>query len=103
MSLHEKKGYIFYAGAKGNTTGIFKNWSKCNASVNKVSMANYKGFRSLEEAKQFLRRARVQCTWADFDQSHLDSLCEDGSSADSVSQSRSPFSDALFFSQGYSL
>ena len=94
MSEHKKKkGYIFYAVGKGNTTGIFKNWLKCNAAVNKVSGANYKGFRSLEEAEQFLRRAGVQCTWVDFDQSYLDSTCKDSSSAESVSRSRSPLSD----------
>ena len=65
-----------------------------------MSRANYKGFRSLEEAEQFLRRAGVQCTWADFDQSHLNSLCKDGSSADSVSDHPSLmlyFFPGLFF------
>ena len=96
MSEHKKKkGYtcIFYAVAKGNTTGIFNNWLKCNAEVNKVSGVNYKGFWSLEEAEQFLRRAGVQCTWVDFNQSYLDSICRDSSSAESVSRSRSPLSD----------
>ena len=58
-----------------------------------MSGANDKGFRSLEEPVEFLRRAGVQCTWVDFDQSYLDSLCKDSSSADSVSRSRSPLSD----------
>ena len=48
MSEHKrKKGYIFYVVAKGNTTGIFKNWLKYNAAVNKVSGADFKGFRFL--------------------------------------------------------
>ena len=54
-----------------------KNWLKYNAAVNKVSGADYKGFWSLEIAEQFLS------TWADFDQSYLDSLCKDSSSAES--------------------
>ena len=52
MSEHKtKKGYVFYAVAKGNTTGIFKSWLKRNAAMNKVSGANCKGFWSLEEAE----------------------------------------------------
>ena len=58
-----------------------------------MSGANYKGFRSLEEPVEFLRHAGVQCTWADFDQAYIDSLCEDSSTAESVSRSRSPLSD----------
>ena len=83
----EERLYISVV-AIGNTTEIFKNLVKCNAAVNKVRPANYKGFRSLEE-----RGAGVQCKWTDFDQSYLESLCKDSSSADSVSPSRSHLSD----------
>ena len=58
-----------------------------------MSGADYKGFRSLEEAEQILRRAGVPCTWVDFDQPYLDSICKDSSSAESVSRSRSPLFD----------
>ena len=83
----KKKGYSFYAVATGNRTGIFKNWLKCNDSVNKVSGATFKGFRTLENAERYLTKAGVQCTWVDFGQEYVDALDELESSK---SRSRSP-------------
>ena len=82
----EKKGYIFLVLQKATPQEYSKICS--NVTQNKVRPANYKGFQSLEE-----RGAGVQCKWTDFDQSHLESLCKDSSSADSVSLSRSHLSD----------
>jgi len=44
----------YYAVKKGKVTGIFNNWKDCKASVDGVTGAVYKGFGSLEEAKDFL-------------------------------------------------
>ena len=44
----------FYAVKKGKVTGIFDNWNDCKASVDGFSGAEYKGYPTLEEAKQYL-------------------------------------------------
>ena len=44
----------FYAVKIGKTTGIFTTWSECEASVHGYPGAKYRGFATLEEAKQYL-------------------------------------------------
>lgn len=44
----------YYAVKKGKVKGVFDNWKDCKASVDGVTGAVYKGFGSLEEAKDFL-------------------------------------------------
>lgn len=43
-----------YAVKKGKETGIFDNWEACKASVTGYPGAEYKGFFSEEEAKDYL-------------------------------------------------
>lgn len=44
----------FYSVARGLTTGIFTDWSKCELSVHRFRHAVYKGFKTIDEAIQFL-------------------------------------------------
>lgn len=44
----------YYAVKKGITTGIFDNWADCKAAVDGYSGAEYKGFTTLLEARQYL-------------------------------------------------
>jgi ribonuclease H-related protein len=44
----------FYAVKIGKTTGIFTTWSDCEASIHGYPGAKYRGFATLEEAKQYL-------------------------------------------------
>lgn len=44
----------FYAVKKGKTTGIFSNWADCKASVDGYSGAEYKGFATLAEAREYM-------------------------------------------------
>lgn len=44
----------FYAVRKGKKTGIFRTWEECKASVNGYSGAEYKGFPTLEQAREFM-------------------------------------------------
>lgn len=44
----------FYAVKKGLTPGIYTNWADCQAQINGFSGAIYKGFETLEEAKDFV-------------------------------------------------
>ena len=44
----------FYAVKKGLTPGIYTNWPDCQAQINGYSGAVYKGFATLEEAKEFM-------------------------------------------------
>ena len=43
-----------YAVKKGIVTGIFYNWDDCKASVDGYPGAEYKGFATEEEAKEYL-------------------------------------------------
>lgn len=47
-------GKKYYAVKRGKTTGIFKSWEECKASVDGYSGAEYKGFALLEEAEAYL-------------------------------------------------
>lgn len=46
-----------YAVKKGKHTGIFYTWEKCKAQVDGFSGAEYKSFKSEEEAKKYLTNA----------------------------------------------
>ncbi len=51
-------GKKYYAVKKGKSTGIFKSWEECKASVDGYSGAEYKGFALLEEAEAYLEGAQ---------------------------------------------
>lgn len=44
----------FYAVRKGKKTGIFETWDDCKDAVSGYPGAEYKGFQTLAEARQFL-------------------------------------------------
>ncbi len=44
----------FYAVKKGRVPGIYKTWAECKANVDGFSGATYKGFKTLEEAEEFM-------------------------------------------------
>ncbi|MDE7352799.1 MAG: ribonuclease H family protein [Acetatifactor sp.] len=44
----------YYAVRKGKTTGIYRTWEECRASVEGVPGAVYKSFKTLSEAEAFL-------------------------------------------------
>jgi len=44
----------FYAVKKGRIPGIYKTWAECKANVDGFSGATYKGFKTLEEAEEFM-------------------------------------------------
>lgn len=44
----------FYAVKKGKTTGIFATWADCKASVDGYPGAEYKGFATLTEAREYM-------------------------------------------------
>jgi ribonuclease HI len=46
----------YYAVKKGIKTGIFNNWEECKENVMGFQGAEYKSFKSLEEAKNYLSR-----------------------------------------------
>lgn len=43
-----------YAVKKGNKTGIFENWSECQAATKGFSGAEFKSFTTIEEAETYL-------------------------------------------------
>ncbi len=43
-----------YAVRKGKTTGIFESWNDCKASVDGYPGAEFRGFFTMEEAKEYL-------------------------------------------------
>lgn len=47
-------GRKIYAVKKGKTTGIYRNWEECRASVEGYPGAEYKGFSSENEAMEYL-------------------------------------------------
>jgi len=44
----------YYAVKKGKTTGVFKSWDECRNAVEGYSGAQYKGFSTLKEAREYL-------------------------------------------------
>jgi ribonuclease HI len=53
--MGKKSGPGFYAVARGRKTGIFRTWSECEAQVKKFPNARFKGFKSEEEAKDYIK------------------------------------------------
>lgn len=51
IGMNRKK---IYAIRKGKATGIFDTWDECKSNVDGFSGAEYKGFSSLEEAREYL-------------------------------------------------
>ncbi len=49
----------FYAVRKGKTTGVFSSWADCKASVDGFAGAEYKGFTTLAEAKEYMANTKV--------------------------------------------
>ena len=49
----------YYAVKNGRTTGIFDNWKDVQKAVIGYSNANYKGFETKEEAKEWLNKKAV--------------------------------------------
>lgn len=54
-----------YAVKKGKTPGIYHNWENCKAAVEGFSGAEYKGFSTLEEAREYLGLAVSEGEQAD--------------------------------------
>lgn len=50
----------FYAVKNGRTTGIFTGWEECKESVSGYPGAEYKGFATLDEAKNYLGGTMLQ-------------------------------------------
>lgn len=44
----------FYAVRKGKTPGIYKTWSECRAQVEGFSCAEYKSFKTLQDAQEYV-------------------------------------------------
>lgn len=44
----------FYAVKRGKVTGVFYTWDECKSSIDGYSGAEYKGFSTEEEARQYL-------------------------------------------------
>ena len=44
----------FYAVKKGKKTGIYDNWDACKSMIEGYSGAEYKGFSTLKEAREYL-------------------------------------------------
>ena len=44
----------YYCVRRGKITGVFNKWEDCKASVDGCSGAEYKGFSTIEEAKEYL-------------------------------------------------
>ena len=52
-----KNGKNYYADARGNQIGIFSNWLDAGPSVHGYKGNLYKGYNTLEEAKDYMRLA----------------------------------------------
>ena len=48
----------FYAVRKGKTTGIFLNWDQCKAQVHGFPCAEYKSFKTRDEAEDYLNASQ---------------------------------------------
>ena len=47
-------GKKFYAVKNGKTPGIYDTWDECKENVSGFPGAEYKSFKTLEEAKEFM-------------------------------------------------
>ncbi len=48
----------YYAVRYGRKTGIFNTWEECKIQVTEFRNAQYKGFSTLEEAKEYLAETK---------------------------------------------
>lgn len=48
----------YYAVKKGRKTGIFETWKECQEQISGFKGASYKSFKSLDEAKEFLKESK---------------------------------------------
>ncbi len=49
----------YYAVKKGYQTGIYTDWSECEKQVKNYSDAEYKGFQTIDEAKEYLENSKI--------------------------------------------
>lgn len=49
----------YYAIRKGRKTGIFESWDECKAQVTGFSGAEYKSFKTIEEAELYIKKEEV--------------------------------------------
>ncbi|KAI7839124.1 hypothetical protein COHA_007127 [Chlorella ohadii] len=50
----------FYAVASGRQRGLFRSWEQCQQQVNGYPKAVFKGFKTEEEARQYLRQHGIE-------------------------------------------
>ncbi|MEY8392381.1 ribonuclease H family protein [Lachnospiraceae bacterium 45-W7] len=50
----------YYAVKKGKTPGIYNSWEECKAQVDGVSSAEYKSFKSEQEARDYIGNSMEQ-------------------------------------------
>lgn len=87
----KKKGkmgnYNYYAVSAGNTLGIFKSWLKCSESVTGYSKAKYKGYTTLQQAKNYLAACNIDGQCIDFkeDEEHIETKDDNVSTSPSLS------------------
>ena len=44
----------YYCVINGRAPGIYNDWESCKAQVNGFKGAKYKGFKSIQEAQQYI-------------------------------------------------
>ena len=49
----------YYAVKNGRNIGIFLSWEECEKQVKGFKGANYKGFKTIEEAKTYLKEKKM--------------------------------------------
>lgn len=50
----------YYAVKNGRNIGIFLSWEECEKQVKGFKGANYKGFKTIEEAKKYLKEKNIK-------------------------------------------
>lgn len=70
----------FYAVRKGRKTGLFTDWETCKAQVYNFPAAEYKGFKTKEEAEAYLTVPKKESSVAkDFNEDEIAIAYVDGS------------------------
>lgn len=64
---------FYYAVRKGKSVGIFTSWDECKASVHGVSNCEYKKFKYLRDAEEYLKHDELNCV--PFKQDAADETC----------------------------
>ena len=57
--MKKNSNLIYYAVAKGRSTGIFNSWSECQRQVDGFKHNSFKGFCTMEGAIDFMRKAGI--------------------------------------------